>query len=883
MPERLCECRISFAIRKLIVEYAEQSSRTDRRPVDAGRLVPFGVIVKRTRLVFLVAAVVVLLLLTGMLRRSAQSKRMATSAPIAASKKSVEETNASGTLSAAAATSISGKVTARDGGPIEGAHVCATDTVSQVEWQPIVNCADTSRAGTYSIALPGGGAYSVTAEAQGFVPVASGSGEFGPTPLTGSGSGDDESIVLVPAGGSMSHDLVLERGGVRLAGVVLDATGGVIAGASLRAMRSAPPFTAVRARSGQEGRFAFWVRPGPVTLLADASGYAPVRVYRVAPAGDAVIRMVPASLVSGVVVAAEDGHSLPDAQVRAMPVGARFPPVEPVTRSSADGTFTLKNLEPGAYVFVVEGNGRRGTSGEPLAIGLAERRENVRIAASAVAQVSGRVVVDPAATPCAQGIVTLGPMSAGRSGPFDPPDAAPASRTSLVPSLVAGIESDGVVRFPAAPPGIYRVSVQCAGYLLRDGPLEVEVRASDVRDLVWKVAAGPRLTIRFVGEDGRPVPAARARLSPPARAGKGTTIPILADGNGRYEHAMPLYPGVYTIRPEHGYDAEPLDVEVKDGPVEAVLHLRGKGSILVTVRSARGEPIDDIRVYAVALSDTGAQAPHARSESPAPVGPPELDRRVEAAPLGDGHFRVGPLVPGRFEVHASDGTNAPFPAGSGPSTHAPHGEVVEVRSGGDVEVTIAVDRGASIQGRVVDTSRQPVPDVWVRARCEPAYPGGTPSLAPDTPARRFVSGADGRFAIDGLSPAAVCSIEAERPLGAMGVVAGAHPGEDVVVSLPDPGKLSGSSEGPSGQPVESFELLVQNGSTGRTLERPVVAAGGRWIVAGVPPGALHLQARSSAGDFASADVQVGSGQSVESVRLVFGSSRGGGQTPSPSP
>jgi hypothetical protein len=675
-------------------------------------------------------------------------------------------------------------------------------------------------------------------------------------------------MVLVPTGETVSRLVViLDPGGVKLAGVVLDATGGVVSGAVLRAVVDLPSYRAVSGRSGPDGRFAFWVAPGALTILADATGYAPARVYRVAPAGDVVFRLVPAAVVRGAVVAVEDGHPLADVEVRAMAVGKMFAPVEPVTRTDADGNFALANLEPGGYTFVAEGPGRRGTSGPPILIGLAEQRENLRIVASAVAQVRGRVVVDPDGTPCREGMVRMGPSIAGRTNSFDAPDAAPSTRTSKVPQLVAGIEADGTVRFPSAPPGTYRVGVDCTGYLFRDGPLEVDVNASDVADLVWKVAAGSRLTIRFVDELDRPVPAARGRLVL-QRAGRTVVTPVLADVTGRYEHPTALHPGAYTIQPDTGYEGDPVNVELSDQPVEAVVRLRGKASIFVSVRTPQGGAIDDVEVYAIAVEDPAAKVQPSASAPAGPFGPEQPTSRVDSIPLGGGRFRLGPLHAGRFEVHATDGTNPPFSAGSAPSGRE-QAEVVELRSGRDVELTVTADRGASISGKVVDGSGQPVPDVWVRARCE-GNAGSPRSFNPDSPARRFVSGPDGRFAIDGLSPNAVCSVEAERPLGPIGVVADARPGQDIVVALPDPGTLAGTAEGPDGERVEAFDLLVQD-ATGRPLpSQSINAPGGRWKVGGVSPGTLHLQARSAPGNIANADVELASGASLDSVRLVFG-------------
>lgn len=355
-------------------------------------------------------------------------------------------------------------------------------------------------------------------------------------------------------------------------------------------------------------------------------------------------------------------------------------------------------------------------------------------------------------------------------GVFGSPFGGPNGPQANLPRLVAGIAADGSVQFPAVPEGTYGALVSCGNYVFRKGPSQVEVGAADLGDLVWKVAKGAQLTVRFVDDAERPVASARGRLVYPARHGAPRMMaPLLANAKGVYEHQGALYPGVYTIEPETGYEGDSLDVELRDGPTEATFHLRGRGNLLVTVETPRGEPIDDVTVYAIGRggsvgnSGKAAAGPAARATPPGP-GAGEL--RTEAVALGEGRFRVSPLSSGRFELHASDGINAPFPTGA-ESNAGGAANLVEVHPGSDVEVSITLDRNVSIRGGVVDASQRPLPDVWVRARCEPPNSNMPTMRGPvfEPPGRRRVSGEDGRFNLDGLAPTAVCSVEAERPAG----------------------------------------------------------------------------------------------------------------------
>src|SRR4029077_19327557 len=103
------------------------------------------------------------------------------------------------------------------------------------------------------------------------------------------------------------------------------------------------------------------------------------------------------------------------------------------------------------------------------------------------------------------------------------------------------------------------------------------------------------------------------------------------------------------------------------------------------------------------------------------------------------------------------------------------------------EVEVVLDSGSRIQGLVTDDSKQPMPDVWVSADCQPRDDGAGPKLWAPRPApgfllpgKRAMSDAEGPFTIGGLAPDAVCTLRAEQPNGPVGVRPGAHAGEDAL-------------------------------------------------------------------------------------------------------
>jgi hypothetical protein len=775
--------------------------------------------------------------------------------------------------------SLSGTVRSPDAEPVAGARVCATEVSSEASAQPRPHCVQTDVKGRYRAALVAGG-YHVSAEAAGFAPAAAREGK----------------AIFVSAGHSEAGvDIVLSPGGAKFAGRVLDATGGPIAGAAIRVTRmERAPHHTISVETSQEGRFTVWVEPGSVTWMAEATGYASARGYRVAPTRDLVIELTPASSVQGKVVAADDGTLVPGVEVRAVPLGITSAAIYPAVTSNTEGEFTLQGLEPGAYNVTAQGPGWWSQSAAPLKIGLAERVEHVVVTVSPVAQVFGRVLVGSSDQPCQQGTVVLGPSIAGMPAPFDPPGSKLEPGDAKVPSLQANIAADGRVHFRAVPAGRYHAVVRCVDALLHEGPTTVDVERKDVGGLVWRVDVGARLVVHFVDESDRPVAGARGVILFPARRPEEqrTAMGLLADADGKTEYPGSLYPGRYTIRPDGGYDGDPVDVDLRDGKdqVGATLRIRGRGSILVTVQTPEKEPVDDVTVSAVRIAETATAAgpaaagasstPEASRATPAVApsvaskeGPPSaLAGSLNAVALGNGRFRVGPVTPGRFHLRVSDGVN-PDPSGQ------PDGRLVEFRTG-VVETTITLQRGGSISGRVVDASNQPMPNVWVSADCRPREQSSPldaifrhppPGFA--AAGRRVVSDPEGHFTLGGLALGVPCALRAEEPFGAIGLKTDARAGgEDATISLPALGTIAGTAATTSGEPIERFAISVTESRTGGSRFEAISAPGGRWRLENVLPGSLQISADST-GTFASLQADLAPGQSRSDLALTFRSAR----------
>jgi hypothetical protein len=776
-------------------------------------------------------------------------------------------------------TSLAGTVRSADRAPIGGARVCATESGSAWLGTSQPSCVVSDSQGRYAISPIAPGSYALAAEAE----------QFMPDPKA-----ENATVVVLPGEEKTGVDIVLQHGGARAAGMVVDATGGPVAGATVRVTRGSPARDIVTTSTHEDGTFVLWVTPGPIALTAAAEGYASARAFRVAPSSNMVLTLTPGSTVGGHVVSAKDGSPVAQVEVRAVPAGSWPSAVHPSGTSASDGAFKVSGLEPGTYTLVAEGSGWRGQSPLPIALGLAQGIDDIVVTVAPSASVLGRVLRRSDGQPCERGTVTLGPAD-GQPSPYDPPEgtntpppAAPPPGTTVLPVMMSAIEPSGAVRFPAVPPGTYRVSIQSPELALAEGPRTIEVGASDVKDIVWKVDPGLGIIVHVVDGAERPVPNGRFRLVWP-EAGKGRgriTMPLSADADGRYEVPGVLYPAVYTLEPDGGYTGAPVDVDLREGQgkVDAIVRLAGKGVVLVKVRTAGGEPVDDVKVTAAALNDAARPPPSAASASaadrpegsgpanrPGPPPPPIL-----ATALGNGRFRIGPLDGGKYELQVTDGVNPVAPAPGSPDA------LVTVASGATVEAVVTLDRRSSIRGRVVDAAQQGVPDVWVKATCrapDRAASRSTEPLLPQ-PSRRILTDPEGRFALDGLAANNVCSVDADQPGGASGTATDVHPGDaDVTVVLPALGALRGVAVSDDGRSVDHFMIAIQDASN-RSKSEMIASPGGKWEIAKVNPGHLTLFASDAQGATAQQTIDLASGQTLEGVRLELRSGTiGASQTP----
>lgn len=720
---------------------------------------------------------------------------------------------------------IAGHVRDPEGRPIAGATVCAggsSPQLSQVE-RAERSCVVSERDGSYRIEglLPV--PHFVHASAPTFIPAPH---------RRGTGARANPLVLLYAGQEARDVDVVLRPGGVLLTGVVRDLSGGELEGALVTAGFA-------HARSGADGKFSLWVRPGGQWLSASAEGYANGYGQGHAPGHVFEIYLTPESVLIGRVVRAEGGEPLEGAEVYASD-GSPWGLGKGPAITDAGGNFRIVGLEPGAYKAEAYHDEAYGKAEESAVLGLGETSEPVVVTAHPAYLVEGTVAVAGGAS-CERGEVEL----------TNPPQKQRS----------ATIEPDGVARLRGVLAGTYEVKVSCDGYVAMERYEPVVVEDAPVRGLRWEVRPGQAIRGKLVTAKGEGVPDVWVNAEPQpdpsaprAMLTNGSTQPT--DAQGQFE-VLGLLPGRYrvsfwseTVPPLD----KPVEVELRAGAdLEDIrLELPAVGELRGTVRDQKGEPVKNAQVN---LRGERWGLPSTRTAD-------------------DGTFRLPNVPPGEYRAIA--GAMWQEMRAPGTSDDDLQGAPVTIAVGEVREVELVVEsQSGRITGRVIGSDGAPLGDAFVGATRESdsasAAAGGAvrdarwASMWSDR--EPTLTDQDGRFEMKGLSEGTY-TLLARRRGGGEGTAEHVATGGDVVIRMEDAGSLAGTVRVAGGGAPQQFKITVREPRTGWSAVDEFFRTGGSFRFPEVPAGRYDVVVESPEGS-AQTEVEVSQGGRGEArIELV---------------
>jgi hypothetical protein len=427
--------------------------------------------------------------------------------------------------------------------------------------------------------------------------------------------------------------------GSTLTGRVLDAGGGVIPGARIRATSyvlnagGTHDARVFQAEASGEGRYRLELPAGRHTLSVVADGYAPLTEPRDL-FGDRLQDFVlqPAARISGRVVTSEGRTPVAGARVWAQ--RRRWDPTDTAARVVSDerGGFVLGSLGPGTYLVTARKEGLYGAVAQPIVLGETDAIDGLELAVSATFALRGRVT-SAAGAPVPSARIRLAPG-----------DGAARDRG---PHPLALTDDQGRYLLDGVPPGNYRIVLTADGHASREEPISV---AGDIeRDVVLQDAATVVGVVLMPG--GQPARNAlvRGQIGGP-KAGVGSSADAFTDAQGRFTltglgggdlvvTAMSP-PEVAIVGPE------PL---ATGGRKQMTIRLGGGAGLAGVVSWDDGSPIQGAQVTVV-TSASSIDVRTRRDGSFAVRGLPPGDTWLRVVPLGRHMDELNEAPPGRDQA-----------------------------------------------------------------------------------------------------------------------------------------------------------------------------------------------------------------------------------------
>ncbi|WP_044184814.1 MSCRAMM family protein [Hyalangium minutum] len=370
------------------------------------------------------------------------------------------------------------------------------------------------------------------------------------------------------------------------------------------------------------------------------------------------------------------------------------------TRSAADGSFSLSGLEPGSYAVWVES--AEGVAFRPSVLAGAEP---VELRLGPARWVSG-LVTDDANVPVAGALVT----------------AIFSSHSRFFETLT---DAQGRYQLGPLPPGVLVALAAKEGLLSSAEPLWTYT--PDVKRTF--VLTQPKQLTGRVLRAKLPVPGVEVQLTHDLGVEEPRTA--VTDAAGRFSFDG-LSPEFYTVLAEQEGEGDSTTIHLGEEPSSPEITLELKPVVFIEgkVRGEDQQPLPDAEVSAYwddveregeeKTEEEGAEQGEGQ-ESPGPL----LATTDEA-----GHYRLGPMPPGWYQLSARTRT---------------HQQVIEESRPYTQRVTaqdFTLKRASLVEGQLVDTQGHPVEGEYVSLR----------SFADGSAWDHAQTDAEGRFSLSAALP-----------------------------------------------------------------------------------------------------------------------------------